>query len=161
VSAASPTISPSQPRAALAILWGGLIAGTLDINAAFLTYYPRGISPVRILKGIAAGLLGPQARQGGWKMAALGLALHFIIAYGATITYFIASRKLHFLTQRPFIWGPIYGITVFLFMNMVVLPLSALHSHGATSTDLIVIGLFVHMLCIGLPIALTVRYFSK
>jgi len=161
MGAVSPAISPAKPRAALAILCGGLSAGALDITAAFFTYGPRGIPPARILKGIAAGLLGAKALKGGWEIAALGLALHFVIAFGATITYSVASRKLTFLTRRTFIWGPIYGIAVYLFMNMVVLPFSALHSHGPQATDLIVIGLFVHMLCVGLPIALSVRHFSK
>jgi len=34
---------------------------------------------VRILQAIASGLLGPDAFTGGWSIAALGLALHFLI----------------------------------------------------------------------------------
>jgi hypothetical protein len=46
----------------IAILAGGLIAGTLDIGAAALIY---ALSPGDILRSIAGGLLGAPALQGG------------------------------------------------------------------------------------------------
>jgi hypothetical protein len=44
-----------------AILWAGLAAGVLDITAAFVVYGAFGARPMRILQGIAAGLLGPSS----------------------------------------------------------------------------------------------------
>ena len=50
------------------IFWGGLIAGTLDICAAFLTAWLRaGVSPIGVLQFVASGALGPAAFQGGIK----------------------------------------------------------------------------------------------
>jgi hypothetical protein len=64
-----------------AILLGGFAAGTLDITAAFINSGLRGGSPARALQSIAGGLPGREATfQGGLKTAALGLALHFLIA---------------------------------------------------------------------------------
>ena len=94
------------------IFWGGLIAGTLDILAAFLTAWWRGgIGPVRLLQFISSGILGPEAYTGGAKTAALGLALHFLIATGATVVFYFASRSLLFLIERPVLMGLIYGVT--------------------------------------------------
>ncbi|MCU1262873.1 MAG: hypothetical protein JWO80_5758, partial [Bryobacterales bacterium] len=54
------------------ILWGGLIAGILDITDALVFFGLRGAKPIRILQSIAAGLLGPKAFKGGVGTAALG-----------------------------------------------------------------------------------------
>src|ERR1700756_1467286 len=71
-----------QGNSALGILWGGLIAGTMDITAAVLTYKIRNnVPPIRILQSVASGLLGKDAFTGGAPTAALGLFLHFVIAF--------------------------------------------------------------------------------
>ena len=143
------------------ILLGGLIAGTLDICAAFLTaWLRRGIRPVVVLRFVASGLLGPAALSGGAKTAAVGLALHFLIATGATIVFYLASRKLRFLVERPVHFGLLYGVAVYLFMNFVVLPLS-LVPRGTMTVSGFIIGLLTIMFCVGLPIALIVRRYAR
>jgi len=143
------------------IFWGGLIAGTLDICAAFLTaWLRRGVSPAAVLRFVASGLLGPAAFTGGAKTAAIGLALHFLIATVATIVFYLASRKLLFLVERPVHFGLLYGVAVYLFMNFVVLPLS-LVQRGPVTVSGFIIGLLTIMFCVGLPIALIVRRFSR
>lgn len=75
------------------IFWGGLIAGTLDICAAFLTAWLRaGVGPVRVLHFVASGLIGATAFDGGAKTAILGLVLHFLIATVAAVVFYIASQ---------------------------------------------------------------------
>ena len=145
----------------LPIFWGGLIAGTLDICAAFLTAWLRaGVGPVRLLQFVASGLLGPAAAQGGAKTAVAGLALHFLIATIWTIVFYLASRKWLFLIERPVMFGLLYGIAVYTFMNFVVLPLSRIPLRPMTAIGT-TIGLLTIMFCIGLPIALIVRRFSR
>ncbi len=147
-----------KPKAIQAIAWGGLLAGVMDISAAFVTWGVRGVSPVRVLRSIASGLLGANAYQGGLATASLGAALHFLIATTAAAVYFLASRKLSFLTQRAVTWGMLYGVTVYLFMYFVVLPLAGIKSRFTIST--VAIAVITHMVCVGLPISLTVRRFS-
>lgn len=143
------------------IFWGGLIAGTLDICAAFLTAWLRaGVGPAGLLRFVASGLLGPAAAQGGARAAALGLALHFLIATIWTIIFYLASRKWLSLVERPVMFGLLYGIFVYLFMNFVVLPLSLVAQRPRTAVGT-TIGLLTIMFCIGLPIALVVRRFSR
>ena len=62
----------TAPRPAIArsrlthpVVLGGAAAGVLDIAAAFALRGAFGVPPVRVLQGIASGLLGPPASQGG------------------------------------------------------------------------------------------------
>lgn len=143
------------------IVLGGLVAGTLDICAAFLTaWLRRGVPPGAVLRFVASGLLGPAALTGGAKTAAIGLALHFLIATGATVVFYLASRKMLFLVERPVHFGLLYGVAVYLFMNFVVLPLS-LVTRGTMTVSGFIIGLLTIMFCVGLPIALIVRRYSR
>lgn len=159
--AAGPTERSSSPSALKAVVWAGLIAGAMDIAAAFVTWkLLANVAPARILKGIASGLLGPSAYQGGAGIAALGLFLHFVIAFGAATVFYIASRKMHFLTAKPFVSGPLYGIAVYVLMYWIVLPLSAVH-RGPFSARLALLAIVTHMVCVGTPIALAVRRFLR
>src|SRR3989442_2313125 len=116
-----------QGKAYQPILLGGLIAGTLDITyACIFSYLRRGTRPSVVLQSVASGALGRSAFEGGAKTAALGLFFHFLIATTAAAVYYVASRRLRFLVNHPCIFGPLYGIGVYLFMNFVVLPLSAI-----------------------------------
>ena len=144
------------------IFWGGLIAGTLDISAACLTAWLRaGVGPIRLCQSVASGLLGPAAFDGGIKTALLGLALHFLIATVATAVFYLASRKWLFLIERPVQFGLLYGVFVFLFMNYVVLTLSRIPPRAPATLTGFLIGILTIMFCVGLPIALVMRRFSR
>lgn len=143
------------PHAGKAILVAGLLAGVLDIAAAFIVYGLRGATPPRILQSIASGLLGASAFRGGAATAALGAALHFLIAVSAAAIYYAASRWLPILVRRPVPSGLLYGIAVYVIMNHLVVPLSAV-AKRPFSPELAAVILVVHMMCVGLPIALTI-----
>jgi uncharacterized membrane protein YagU involved in acid resistance len=112
------------------------------------------VSPVVILKSVASGLLGPAAFKGGPEVAALGLLLHFVIAFGAAAVYYAASRWLPVLAQKPWICGPLFGIAVYFFMSLVVLPLSRVTPRPFNPDPIMIL---IHMLCVGTPIAWAVR----
>ncbi len=57
--------------------------------------------------------------------------------------------------------GLAYGAGVQEIMNLVVLPLSALHARGPYKLHDLILGLVVHMVVIGLPISYSVRRFAK
>jgi hypothetical protein len=142
------------------ILGAGLLAGTLDLTAAFIQYGLRGVSPVRIAQSIASGLLGRAAYQGGSTTAALGTVLHFAIAISAAAAYYVASREFPLLNRRPLLMGPLFGIVVYAFMNYVVLPLSRFPPGRFDLTSLVT-GLLIHVFCVGLPIAIVVAGYSR
>src|SRR4051794_17206053 len=106
-----------QPQAFEAVLLGGLVAGTLDIVDAFTVTALSGNSPMRVLHAIASGVVGGRAAaSGGAATAALGLALHFMIAVLAAGAFFVASRMLPVLLRRPAFSGAVYGLWVWAVM---------------------------------------------
>jgi hypothetical protein len=74
----------------------------------------------------------------------------------ATSTYLIASRRLAVLARNPFIYGPLYGVAIYLVMNFIVVPLSAVPARSHTLEG-VVGDLASHLFFVGLPIALIVR----
>jgi uncharacterized membrane protein YagU involved in acid resistance len=155
----------ARPSAAKAILIGGLIAGAFDITYACTYFGLRNhVSPIRILQSVARGALGQNAFQGGYKTAALGLFFHFLIALIAATVYFVASRVLRFMLARPIICGILYGACVYFFMYGIVMRFSAIHNPlypWQYPWAVLIPNLLIHMLGIGLPIALATRRYSK
>jgi phage shock protein PspC (stress-responsive transcriptional regulator) len=150
-----PTINPAK-----AISVAGLTCGVMDISAALIVYGLMGSKPLRLLQGIAGGILGPRTFSGGISTALLGLTLHFVIAFGAATVFFFASRVMPFLLNQAVLSGVLYGIAVYFFMNRVVVQLSAA-TKFPFSIKMMLIGVIIHIFCVGLPISLTVRRFAR
>lgn len=150
--------SRRTPSPLRGILVGGLIAGTLDITYATISQLLRGRSPLWTLQSVASGLLGNGAFEGGIATGILGLAAHFTIALGAAVTYWLASRRIRVLRDRPVVSGLIFGVLVYLFMNFVVLPLSAFPFDLKYPISTLAKGFVSHAFFVGLPIALSLRY---
>ena len=142
-------------NALLAIAAGGLIGGALDLTQACILF------GADIPLSIAGGVLGPRAVHGGAGTYILGVLLHFFIALSAAAIYYGASRRLGFLREHALVCGLFYGAAVETIMNLVVLPLSALHARGPYELHDLIQGLLVHMAVVGLPISYSVRWFSK
>jgi hypothetical protein len=60
------------------------------------------------------------------------------------------------LSRKAVMWGIIYGVAVFIVMNFVVLPHTAVVK-SPFSLPLLLNGLLDHALFVGLPIALAAR----
>jgi hypothetical protein len=159
MSPAETVSSLRESSAALAIFWGGLVCGTMDLTAALTVYGSFGLRPMRLLQGIAAGAIGPRSYQGGVATAALGMLCHFTIAFLAACAFVAVSRGWGFLAEHYIISGILYGPIVYFFMQLVVLPLSAAQKNPF-SVKFMVIGLTIHIICVGLPIAIAARKFS-
>ena len=141
-----------------AVVFTGLIVGAMDITSAIIMALLRGSTATRLLQFVASGLLGRPAFDGGLATAALGLALHFVIAFSVVAAFYFASRGLAVLRDRPLASGVIYGVLVWVVMNAIVLPLSAARPRHALVPDLIQIA--IHIFIIGVPTALLLRRFS-
>ena len=92
--------SQAKSWAIPAIAIAGLIAGILDIASAFVIAELKGTGSIRMLQGIASGLLGSQSFEGGMATAGLGLAIHFSIAFTAASVFYVGSRQFSFLTRH-------------------------------------------------------------
>ena len=153
-----PTNPERRTNTPLVIALTALLIGTLDIADALIFYAIRGVAPIRILQGIASGLLGHTAFNGGARTALLGLALHFFIAATVATIYILASRSLP-LSRHPLLYGTLYGIAVYIVMNYVVLPLSHIGLRPLPPLIPLINGVAALIFFIGIPVALIARHY--
>jgi len=147
------TLSPTR-----AIVLGTLVVGVLDALDAVVFFGLRSaVPPIRIFQSIAAGLLGGAAFQGGLGAAALGACLHFFIAFVVVATYHVVAKRARILTDRPVIFGLLYGVAVYFVMSRIVVPLSAAGGGGTPPLPVLVNGILIHAFGVGLPSALFAR----
>jgi hypothetical protein len=139
------------------VVYGGLLAGALDlIYICCFVAILYDIGPQRILHSIAAGWVGRDAaRAGGAATAALGFVSHFAIAVVMAIVYFLAAKRLPALVRHPWRYGALYGLTLYLAMNYVVVPLSAAGDGMKALQWVDLAHVAAHVLLVGIPCALS------
>lgn len=136
------------------------LAGVLDICATSIVMTSQGVPIKRLLQFIASGALGPSAFDRGNWTAGIGLLFHFLIAGLVASIYYLVSRRLPIILDRPLLFGALYGIAVHLVMSRLVVPLSRAPKRPF-STRAFLTQLVIHVLCVGLPIALTQSRLSR
>lgn len=136
------------------ILWTCLLVGTLDIFAAMIdAFFRYGTTPIELFQFIASGILGVSSFSDGLLSALLGLCCHYFIASTWTTIFFIFYPKLNLSPKLKIVSGLIYGIVIWLVMNLIIVPLSNTHKmifhfgHAIT-------GALYLMFLIGLPASL-------
>jgi hypothetical protein len=156
-----PRLNQRPGSIAGAVLLTALVAGTLDITAA-ITYYcfiVKALGPQKLLMGIAAGALGNSIFWNQPMTALTGLFFHYLIALGFTASYFTLYGFIPFLGKHKIISGLLFGLLVWVLMNLVVLPLSRVH-HYPIRLQAALIGAGILVCCIGIPVAwMTKRYY--
>jgi hypothetical protein len=154
------TVSGVQ-RPVLATVSIGLTVGLLDGAAAVINSFARsGVTPDRVFKYISSALLGKDAFSGGAGIVALGVFLHFVVAYIWGVIFFTAWPRVRLLQQHKWLVGCSYGLFVWLMMNLVVLRFT-LAPPLKFSWEGAVVGWGIHMCCVGLPIVLITHYWYR
>jgi uncharacterized membrane protein YagU involved in acid resistance len=143
---------PATPSATATIVKAGIIAGTLDITAATIVALVRGFGPIRIFRYIASAVFG-KASSAGWDMVVAGLLFHYLIAFIWATIFYVAYPLIHRFIKSAVAAGLLYGIVVWLVMNLVVVPLSRVNRSPFTWYG-ILREMAILMVCIGLPIAI-------
>ncbi len=134
-----------------AIAYATLLAGALDATDGVVFFGLQGLNPIQVLQYIASGLLGAQSFRGGLATAALGVLVHFAIAFVVVGIYLLASRRIKTLRRQWVIFGLVYGAAVWAVMSLVILPLTAVAPNHITTAALLN-GVIGHALLVGLPI---------
>ena len=155
------TGSSINNKAIRIILRAGLVAGMLDALAATIMFMIRGgKDPAVVWKFVASGIFGKDAFTGGSGMVVWGLVFHFCIALLWALVFFLIYPAVRRFISNTVLIGLLYGILVWLVMNLIMLPLSHVPAQPANPSG-VLIGMGVLMMCIGLPIALIVhRHYS-
>jgi len=92
------TVAPRLPISR--VMFAGALVAVLDGAFAVVLYVTvlRVCSAAQLMQSIAGALLGRAAFRGGSTTVALGVALHFAVAYGWTLVYAalrtLRSRRL-------------------------------------------------------------------
>ena len=116
----------SLRRAALTSLIAGVVAGTIDVGCAALI---NRAAPGQILQVIAIGLFGRAAFHADGS-AALGLLLQWSMSIIIAAIYLASARFRVVMLRHWVAAGLLYGTVVYVVMNFVVVPLSAMPLHG-------------------------------
>jgi hypothetical protein len=149
--------SPFRPRhLARNIAIAGLAVGVLDaLDGAAYFGITAGRNPIQVLQFIASGAIGPAAFEGGLATAGLGALIHFAIAYASVATYALVHARFEWARRHWVAGGLAFGVSVWAFMNMVIVPLSAI---GQVPTlGAAIHGIIGHALTVGLTSAYVFR----
>ena len=146
------------------VVAGGVLLGLIDICYAWLLYVVilGRTTYTRVAQSIASGVLGKATYDGGAATAALGLALHFTIAFAWTLFFYLLlrywppMRRMLQAERGPLYVGLGYGAVIWLVMNLVVIPLSRA-SGGPLFTWINGLSILVHAAFLGLPMVLIVE----
>jgi hypothetical protein len=155
--AMNPGTAHHSHDALRAVVLAGSICGVLDGLSALAVFGYFGAKPARIFQGIASALLGRRALQGGGSAVLAGIALHFLVAFGAAAVYYVLSRWLPFLIGQALLWGAVFGVGLHCFMQFVVIPLTAI-GHRPFDARVFLAVLMVHAIVVGPSISLTIKY---
>lgn len=135
-------------------LLAGLVAAAVEMAFVLPIQAMLGASPTIVFQSIASGALGRAAFAEGLGSAGLGLLVHILISVVAATLFVFAAIRWPVLIRRPGLSGPAFGIIVYLVMNFVVIPISAIGFHLPKSAFLGFVSFAIHLVAFGLPISL-------
>jgi hypothetical protein len=141
----------------------GLIVGTIDGLAATILYVVKtGKDPLNVFRFIASGIFDRAAFSGGVLMALGGIAFHYMVSLGWTILFFWLAGRFLPLSRHWIISGILYGIFVWVIMNLVVMPLSLVPIKAGPKDWLDILkGAFILIVCVGLPVSYSARKYLR
>lgn len=131
-----------------------LLVGTLDGIAAVIQFIVTGgDDPLNVFRFIASGIFGDASFNGGLNMALLGILFHYLIA-GIWVSLFIWLYPIVKPSwSNKYISGVLYGVFIWIIMNLVVLPLSNTPPLSRNFAGDI-IGILIIIAAVGLPVSL-------
>jgi len=151
------------------ILYAGALVAVLDITAACIqVYITSGMMPIRLLQGVAGGLLGRGSYNGGFATAGLGLLMHFTMALTVATIFYALTRRLPLPKKLSGVVtvGLLYGAAVFAVNNFGTAPFLSwvrslyLHTPALFKPPMGWWQLVIHLFCVGLPIALVMHRYA-
>ena len=139
---------------------GGLIIGLLHLIFQVGVVYDLLLkSPfIGSLQYVASGVMGDAAFTGGLATALLGVIIEFVMTIIIAGVFILSADRIPLLRRHVIIGSLLYGFGVFIVMNFIVLPLSAAPTLPAPPMWLFIEIILEHILLIGLPLGLLVRW---
>lgn len=141
-----------------ATVLGGLIIFILQLAHSWLVpSLIQGNPFVAVLQYIASGALGMAAFEGGIATALVGVLFHLFISFVVAGIFILSADQIPLLGRYPIPGALLYGLGVYIVMNMVVTPLSAAPALPLPTLPWLIEAILEHVLAIGLPLGILVR----
>ena len=139
---------------------GGLIIGILHLIVQVGIVFGLLLkSPyMSSLQFVASGAMGNAAYTGGLATALLGLVLELLMTIMIAGIFVVGVDRIPPLRRYVIPGSLLYGFGVFIVMNFIILPLSAAPPLPAPPMWLFIEMILEHILLIGLPLGLLVRW---
>lgn len=158
---ATTTSLPLAARRSLVrpIVLGGLIIGIVQfVLQEWIVFSLLQQNPLMaVVQYITSGILGNAAFEGGIASALLGLLIHFFISFVIAGVFILSAERIPLLRRYAIAGALLYGIGVFVVMNMLVIPLSAAPAIPTPTLPWLIEIVVDHMLVVGLPLGILVR----
>jgi hypothetical protein len=107
----------------------GLVTGVIDgLFSSVLNVFAYGSTVTRLFQGVAATLLGREALDGGTSTAAVGVLMHFGVAFGWSAVFLFLvmrwfwSRRLLASRYGAIKVASLYGPFIWMVMSLAVIP---------------------------------------
>jgi hypothetical protein len=108
----------------------GLLTGVTDglfSSVLSVAFYHSTVT--RLFQGVASVLIGPEALSGGTRTAAIGLLMHFGVAFGWSVVFLVLAmnsarlRTLLGTRSGAVTAASLYGPVVWVAMSLAIIPL--------------------------------------
>ncbi|HET6957140.1 MAG TPA: hypothetical protein VFI56_11170 [Vicinamibacterales bacterium] len=112
------------------LIRAGLVTGVTDgLFSSVLAAFFYGSTVTRLFQGVASVLIGAAALDGGTRTAALGVLMHFGIAFGWSAVFLVlvlSSSWLRGVLAAPYgviAVAAVYGPLIWIVMSVAIVPL--------------------------------------
>lgn len=112
------------------LIRAGLVTGVTDgLFSSVLAAFFYGSTVTRLFQGVASVLIGAAALDGGTRTAALGVLMHFGIAFGWSAVFLmlvLSSSWLRGVLAAPYgviAVAAVYGPLIWIVMSVAIVPL--------------------------------------
>jgi hypothetical protein len=120
----------ASPNLLLRLARAGLATGVVDgLFSSALAAFAYGSTVTRLWQGVASTLLGAAAFDGGPRTAAIGLAMHFGVAFAWSAVFlalYLSSSWLREAVASPYgvlAVAAVYGPIIWMVMSLAIIPL--------------------------------------
>jgi uncharacterized membrane protein YagU involved in acid resistance len=145
------------------IVTGGLVVGILDaiVWHVIVVSMMAGQPLLGVYQYLASAAIGLGAFEGGIATALLGFFLHLVVSFGVSAVFMLAAERIPLVRRYAIPASLVYGIGVFIVMNMIILPLTPAPDLPAPTMPELVLAILDHMFIVGLPLGIIVWRNSK
>lgn len=136
------------------ILWAAAVVVLLDGIAGIIYFHTLlNMGPAQFMQWIASAINGPSAFAAGTSTIIEGFIIHVIVTIIMAVVYYYAYKKSSFIRRNTLLSGIIYGLGIWLVMNLLVFPLSNVPASPFVLFNGIV-SIIWHIVLVGVPFAI-------